>query len=213
MSDKSVFQRKIIGLTGKMASGKNLAAKILENLGCVSIDADLVVHDAVESAKDKIIQTFEKEANEKNINFIDENGKIIRKELSKIVFSSEENLKKQESIVHPEVEKIMEDFINKNPDKNIILNATVLYKVPLISECDTIIFITAPSIVRFIRAKKRDKLSTKQILKRFYAQNDLFAKYQKLNSDIYKVRNLGSKKLLEKKLTNLFKQITTESPS
>ena len=49
----------IIGLTGPMASGKNLASKILEKTGCVSVDADVLAHQAIEKAKDKnLCQAF-----------------------------------------------------------------------------------------------------------------------------------------------------------
>ena len=66
----------IIGLTGPMASGKNLASKILEKTGCVSVDADVLAHQAIEKAKDKILLTFEKEATEKNISVLNEDGSI-----------------------------------------------------------------------------------------------------------------------------------------
>ena len=118
-----------------------------------------------EKAKDKILLTFEKEATEKNISVLNEDGTINRRELAKIVFSSKENLKKQESIIHPIVNEMMEDFIQNNSDKTVILNATVLYKTPIINKCDAIIFITSPWIIRFFRAKKRDKIKNIQIFK------------------------------------------------
>ena len=197
----------IIGLTGPMASGKNLASKILESVGCVSVDADVLAHQAIEKAKDKILLTFEKEATEKNISVLNEDGTINRRELAKIVFSSKENLKKQESIIHPIVNEMMEDFIQNNSDKTVILNATVLYKTPIINKCDAIIFITSPWIIRFFRAKKRDKIKNIQIFKRFFAQFNIFAKYKNLDADIYKVRNFGSEQKLEQKLLYVLKKI------
>ena len=197
----------IIGLTGPMASGKNLASKILENAGCVSVDADVLAHQAIEKAKDKILLTFEKEATEKNISVLNEDGTINRRELAKIVFSSKENLKKQESIIHPIVNEMMEDFIQNNSDKTVILNATVLYKTPIINKCDAIIFITSPWFIRFFRAKKRDKIKNIQIFKRFFAQFNIFAKYKNLDADIYKVRNFISEQKLEQKLLYVLKKI------
>ena len=197
----------IIGLTGPMASGKNLAAKILEKSGCVSVDADILAHQAIEKAKDKIILTFETEAKEKNISILKDDESINRRELAKIVFSSKENLKKQESIIHPIVNEMMEDFIQNNSEKTVILNATVLYKTPIIKKCDAIIFISSPWILRFFRTKKRDKIKNIQIFKRFLAQFNIFAKYKNLNADIYKVRNFGSEQKLEQKLLYVLKKI------
>ena len=160
-----------------MASGKNLACKLLEKACCVSVDADVLAHEAIEKAKDEILRTFEQEANSKQIQLLKEDGNINRRELAKIVFASKENLKKQESIIHPMVNSMMEDFIKNNADKTVILNATVLYKTPIIKKCDGIIFITSPWFVRFFRAKKRDNMKNMQIFKRFFAQFNIFAKY------------------------------------
>ncbi|MCR4790284.1 MAG: dephospho-CoA kinase [Treponemataceae bacterium] len=198
---------KIIAVTGPMASGKNLASELLEKAGCVSIDADKLVHQAVERAKEKILETFSKDAQNLGLQILDKEGKIDRRQLAKIIFLNEENLKKQEAIVHPMVVQMMEEFILANPEKNVILNATVLYKTPLIDKCNAIIYVYSPLIVRFFRAKKRDKLKTKLILQRFYAQKHLFAKYQKLNTDIYKVRNFGSVKSFESRLLKFLRKI------
>ena len=200
----------IIGLTGPMASGKNLASKILENAGCVSVDADVLAHQAIEKAKNEILRTFEQEAKSNQISLLREDGSINRRELAKIVFASKENLKKQESIIHPMVNSMMEDFINQNSEKTVILNATVLYKTPIIKKCDAIIFITSPWFVRFFRAKKRDKMKNLQIFKRFLAQFNIFTKYKNLNADIYKVRNFGSEQKLEQKLLYVLKKISSE---
>ena len=77
----------IIGLTGPMASGKNLACKLLEKAGCVSVDADVLAHEAIEKAKDEILRTFEQEAKSKQISLLKEDGSINRRELAKIVFA------------------------------------------------------------------------------------------------------------------------------
>ena len=198
---------KVIGLTGPMASGKNLAASILEGFGCVSVDADKLVHQAVETAKDQIIETFGINAKEMKIEILNPDGTINRRQLARIVFQSEENLRKQEQIVHPIVEKLTLDFIEQNSDKVVIVNATVLHKIELVKNCDALIFITAPTLKRLFRAKKRDHLSTKQILQRFHSQKHLFTKYKKLNSDIYRVMNFGSKAKLERSLAKVFKEI------
>ena len=78
----------IIGLTGPMASGKNLACSLLEKAGCVSVDADVLAHEAIEKAKNEILRTFEQEAKSNQISLLKEDGSINRRELAKIVFAS-----------------------------------------------------------------------------------------------------------------------------
>ena len=120
------------------------------------------------------------------------------------VFASPEALQKQESIIHPEVSRLLEEFIAAHPEQTCVLNATVLNKVPLAAKCDFIIYVDAPFIVRLIRAKKRDHHSVFHLLKRFSSQKKLYAQYQKLNVDIYRVRNIGSSSKLHKKLQRIF---------
>lgn len=200
----------IIGLTGPMAAGKNAVASILEKHNCISIDADLLVHGAIEKARNTIIDTFSKQADELHISLLNPDSTINRKELAKVVFASKQNLALQESIIHPVVNTMMEEFIEQHKDKTVILNATVLYKTPVINKCNAIIFVTSPAILRFFRAKKREKISNKQIISRFLAQFNIFAKYKFLNTDTYKVRNLGSKRKLEHNVLQVLDKIYSE---
>ena len=48
----------VLCVTGPMAAGKNATSSILEKMGFVSIDADLIGHDAVEICKEKILEEF-----------------------------------------------------------------------------------------------------------------------------------------------------------
>ena len=194
----------LIGLSGPMAAGKNLAGEILEKMGCAVIDADVTAHIALENTKQQVLETFKAEAEEKHINLLNADGTMNRKALAEIVFASNEALQKQESIIHPEVSRLLEEFIDAHPEQTCVINATVLNKVPLASKCDFIIYVDAPFIIRLIRAKKRDKHSVFHLLRRFSSQKKLYAQYQKLNVDIYRVRNIGSSSRLQKKLKHIF---------
>lgn len=196
----------LIGLSGPMAAGKNLAGEILEKMGCAVIDADITAHIALENTKQQVLATFGAEAAQQNIKLLNADGTINRKALAQIVFASQEALEKQEAIIHPEVSRLLELFIAEHPDKTCVINATVLNKVPLAAKCNFIIYVDAPFIIRLIRAKKRDKHSIFHLLKRFSSQKELYAQYQKLNVDIYRVRNTGSSKKLQKKLQDIFEK-------
>ena len=202
-------KRLILAVTGSMAAGKNYVSNLLEKKGFLAIDADKCVHQAIEEAKDQILEAFLPIAKEKNIQIQNPDGTINRKNLGSILFSDEKLLQKQESIVHPKVNEIFNRFIDENPEKNIVLNATVLYKTPVINRCDAIIFVKAPIITRFFRTKRRDNLPSREIFKRFASQFKIFAKYKFLKSDIYIIWNIGKSNKLEKKLDKILKSIKT----
>lgn len=191
----------ILCVTGPMAAGKNLAARILEEKGFASIDADTLAHDAVDSCREAILREFSDEAGKRKIQLETQDKKIDRRALAAIVFSAPSLLKRQEDIVYPYITERINEFISLNDKKDIVLHATVLYKIPeLLAKMDAILFIDAPAPIRFIRARKRDGLSAKNILQRFRNQKNLFAKYRALNADILRVWNIGSGKSLEKKI-------------
>lgn len=169
---------KIIAVTGPMAAGKNYICSKLKEEGWASVDADLLVHDAIELVKDKILKTFIPYAESQNIKLTNPDGSIDRHALGRLLFSFPELLKIQESIVYPIITKQIENFIDGH-DKTII-NATVLYKTPeLLARCEKILFVTAPLLTRLLRARRRDKLPLSQILRRFHSQRHLLREYQK----------------------------------
>lgn len=178
----------LICVTGKMASGKNFICTKLEQFGWFSADADLLVHKAIDDCSQVIIQTFSEDAKAKHIELLTKAGKIDRRELGKLLFDSPDLLKKQEEIIYPVITKMIQDIIQNH--KKVILNATVLYKTPeILNMCEAVIFVKSNFIKRFFRAKKRDRLSTRQILKRFKSQKNLYKKYKNSNIPIFLLKN------------------------
>ena len=198
----------ILCVTGPMAAGKNAVCRILEERGFIALDADRQVHGAIEKAAPEIIKTFSKEANAQNITLTDENGRINRRELGRLLFTSKDLLSKQESIVYPVIIEETKRFIQKQQEQkkeaDIILNATVLYKTPeLLRLCKYIIYVDAPKITRIVRALKRDRMPLRQILSRFATQKGLFSEYKKTGVPIIKITNAGSEKKLKSAIKSL----------
>lgn len=198
----------ILCVTGPMAAGKNAVCRILEERGFIALDADRQVHGAIEKAAPEIIKTFSKEANAQNITLTDENGRINRRELGRLLFTSKDLLAKQERIVYPVIIEETKRFIQKQQEQkkeaDIILNATVLYKTPeLLRLCKYIIYVDAPKITRIVRALKRDRMPLRQILSRFATQKGLFSEYKKTGVPIIKITNAGSEKKLKSAIKSL----------
>lgn len=175
----------IIAVTGPMASGKNYICSQYEKDGWVSLDCDKVVHAAVSQCQNQIIETFGAEATRRGIELLNKDGSINRRALGAIVFSDPELLKKQENIVYPFVGKMVDQFISENTGRNIIINATVLYKTPdILNKCEKIVFVKSNLIKRLIRARKRDKMAFSKIIDRFRSQKGLLKKYEDVCGNI-----------------------------
>ncbi len=187
-----------------MASGKNFVCSLFCNQGWISLDADKLVHAAIQKAEPQILATFLPYAQNKGIKLTNDDGSLNRRELGRLIFPDPSLLQMQEQIVYPIIIEETKAFIASNAQKNIIINATVLYKTPeLLSLCKCIVYVTAPRIIRFFRARKRDNMPFKQILSRFKSQKKLFLKYEEFNIPVYKLTNTGNK--TEKKVLQLIK--------
>lgn len=173
-----------------MAAGKNFVCSYFEKKGWICIDADEQVHRAIKKSEPQILKAFAKEAKNANILLQNADGSLNRKNLGALIFPHPELLKRQENIVFPLVTEDTKKIIAENPDKDIVLNATVMYKIPeLLKICEKIVFVTAPLFIRFLRAKKRDNLSALQILQRFWAQRGLQKKYKEFDIPFEKIKN------------------------
>lgn len=180
----------IICVTGPMAAGKNFVCSSFEKKGWICIDADEQVHRAIKKSEPQILKSFAKEAKNANILLQNADGSLNRKNLGALIFPHPELLKRQENIVFPLVTEDTKKIIAENPGKDIVLNATVMYKIPeLLKICEKIVFVTAPLFIRFLRAKKRDNLSTLQILQRFWAQRGLQKKYKEFDIPFETIKN------------------------
>lgn len=197
----------VLCVTGPMASGKNQVSSILEKMGFAAIDADVVGHSAVEAEKQKILEAFSEDAKKAGISLLDENGKIIRRNLGALIFGNPEMVKKQESIVYPYITSHLKSFVESNiaEGKNVVINATVLFKTDAMKFVDRILYVGCPSLKRFFRARKRDGMKTGQILARFRAQKNLYKNYEATGIKIMKVQNTGSISSLKKSLELLLK--------
>ena len=193
-----------ICVCGKMASGKNYICRLLEDSGdgnssshssshssssgWTSVDADLLVHEAINHCAEQIKESFSDIASKKGITIVNEDNTINRRELGKLLFKNPELLKKQEAIVYPEITKLIEAFIKEH--EKTVINATVLYKTPeLLSKCSLILYVRASFIKRFFRVRKRDKLPAVQILRRFFAQRNMLSAYKKAGIKILIIDN------------------------
>jgi dephospho-CoA kinase len=184
----------LIGLTGKYCAGKNRVAFILEERGLPVLDVDKLGYYALEIEKTSIFAQFGSDLQKTD-------GSLDRRLLGQRVFGNPEKLKLLEGIVHPPVNRMTAEWTAKNKDKTCVINAALLHRSELFAKLDRIILVTSPYLTRLLRAKRRDRLSWSEILKRFYTQKDFYSQYLIVNAEIKRVGNpglSGSRKLQQK---------------
>ncbi|NQT58469.1 MAG: dephospho-CoA kinase [Bacteroidetes bacterium] len=190
----------VIGLTGRICSGKNLAAEYLSGLGYVLVDVDRLGHEILDREVAAAAAIFGSDIRKRD-------GGADREVLSRKVFNNISLLKKLENFLHPLMVKTCNNVISSLDDNSpgIVLNAAVLSRMGLDTLCDSVLFISAPFCMRFLRARKSRGMKLNSFVKRNRNQRDirlinLIGKYK-----VFRVMNIGSTRYLHKKLDSIVK--------
>jgi dephospho-CoA kinase len=173
----------IIGLTGKYCAGKNHIAAILEKRGLPVLDVDKLGYRVIETEKTAIVDRFGKDV-------LRSNGTIDRKLLGAKVFGKPEELAALEAIIHPGVNRETSAWI-ETQKRGCVVNAALLHRSSAIKVLDALIVVEAPVLTRLLRARRRDRLSWRALIKRFQSQKDFSFQYFIKKADIYRVKNCG----------------------
>ena len=160
----------VIGLTGGIGTGKSTVSQILRNKGFSVIDLDVISHKVIEfpSVVEKIVKNFGKEVLENNENNNDGNRTVSREKLGKIIFSDREKRFTLNSIMHPEILRIMHKKIleceskNEKENKIIFVEIQLLFEVQWEKEFDYILLVAAKRDIQIRRVLERDKRSEKE---------------------------------------------------
>ena len=158
--------KNAIALTGGIATGKSTVCNLLKLHGFLIIDADKIAHKLLDENSQKIEELFGKQ-------YV-ENGKVLRKELGKIIFSNEENKLKLEALLHPlifqEIEKEAKLFEEQN--KPYIVDIPLFFEKMHYPISKSIVIYT-PIDLQIKRLQNRDNISKEEAMLKISNQMDI----------------------------------------
>lgn len=157
--------KKIIGITGGIASGKSTVARMFAERGMQHFDADEVVHRLMREDKEMIAaiaQLFPQSL---------ENGAISRRALSSIVAENKDALSVLESIIHPRV-RAEEKRIIAQAGGGVILDVPLLFETGADAQCDATIAVHAPFALARERAFARPGMTQEKWQRLTHRQMD-----------------------------------------
>jgi dephospho-CoA kinase len=145
----------IVGLTGGLASGKDLVAAYLKEFGAEIIDADTIAREIIEpgeEAYNDIVRTFDEKVVKKD-------GRIDRAALGEIVFSDRALLKKLNDIMLPRIieeeKRRIEALHKENREAIIVINAPLLIESGHYREMDRVIVVDIDEELQIERAGQK----------------------------------------------------------
>lgn len=160
MEEESLINnKKIIGLTGGIGSGKTTVAKFIEEMGFPVYYSDDRAKEIVnddEVLKNNIKELLGEEA-------YDENGFYNRKYVSEIVFNNDETRLQLNALIHPAVKIDFENWVNKQHAEFIFKETALLFELNLNESCYKSVLVTADDNIRIKRVMDRDQKTYREI--------------------------------------------------
>lgn len=156
-----------IGITGGIGSGKSTVAKVFEVLGIrvyYADDAAKKLMNVDEDLKEKIQLQFGNE--------VYKNGKLDKKYLADIVFTSSEKLALLNALVHPATLKDAETWMQNQTTAYTLKEAALIFESGAQQNLDYVIGVTAPAPLRIQRTMNRDGISREEVIARMDKQMD-----------------------------------------
>ena len=148
-----------VGLTGSIAVGKSFVCECFRELGCHILDADqtarVVVAPGTEGLR-RVVKEFGAE-------ILNAEGQLNRRNLAAIVFADDARRKLLNSIVHPLVIEVQDDWIRQHeksdPDGVAIVDAALMIESGGYKRFDRIVVVWCEPAIQLKRLMLRDNLT------------------------------------------------------
>ena len=154
-----INNKKIIGLTGGIGSGKTTVAKFIEEMGFPVYFSDDRAKEIVnddEVLKNKIKELLGEEA-------YDENGFYNRKYVSGIVFNDDEMRLQLNALIHPAVKIDFENWVENQNSEFVFKETALLFELKLNESCYKSVLVTADDNIRIKRVMDRDGKTYREV--------------------------------------------------
>lgn len=141
-----------IGLTGNIGSGKSTVAKMFAALGIDIIDADDIARQVVAPGS-QTLDTIKKHFGHE---IIDEDGKLNRSLLRKIIFNDEQQKTWLENLLHPLIREEIVKQVTQSTSPYCIVEIPLLYDRKSFPYLDRVLTVSVDRATQIQRLKARD---------------------------------------------------------
>src|SRR5574341_1034040 len=191
----------VIGLTGGTGSGKTEVARVLQKRGGIVVSGDRIGKEVVEK-NPQVLKRLVKVFGRRILN---KNGKLNRRKLGSLAFSSEKNQRKLNQIVHPYLLRDLRSKIAlarkiESDERFLVVDAALISEWGLEKELDMTVLVASPVRLRVQRLIKQG-LNRKEAQDRITRQLSDAKRRKKAD---YVIQNVGSLEELRRKALILY---------
>lgn len=195
--------KRVIGITGGIASGKSNVCNVIQALGYPIISSDKISLDL--SKKDKPM--YKAIVNKFGVEYLDENGEINRKKLGKLVFNNSAAKIILNQATHPIIVEEIKNQIKGISDGLIFVEIPLLYEAKLEYLCDKIICVFLSKKQQVIRLMEREGIDEDYALAKIHSQMDLYMKKELAD---YVINSQGTFEETRQQVEKLIKELQGE---
>lgn len=158
-----------VGLTGGIGSGKSTVSSFMKNRGVPIVDADLIAREVLE----KHPEIIEGIKNNFGSQYIDQHGRLKRREFGNFIFKNEDEKSKYEGLIMPFIKKEifsqMEAY-ERSGERMCVLDAPTLIEQGLHKEMDMNVLVWVDERTQVSRVMTRDDMTKQQVIDRLKSQ-------------------------------------------
>jgi dephospho-CoA kinase len=191
-------------VTGGIGSGKSTAAAFLAELGAAVVSADELVHHLLE--EQAIIERVERHFGGDVL----EEEQVDRPALARIVFNDAGELVWLESLLHPHVKRLIDDWAREQEARRprpalLVAEVPLLFETGMADLFDYILLVTAPEAAR--RRRLTAKVTAEEFARRAARQ---LPEDEKAERSDFVVENVGSREGLKRSVGQIYATILAE---
>ncbi len=169
----------VIVVTGGIASGKSLIARVMAERGGALVDCDGLARRAYD---DSVL--VRKVAGAFGEGVLTRNGRVSRVRLGRVVFEDGAALDCLNLLVRPFVKRIISNEVKRLQDGSgyIVLDAVLFFQYTFRFKADLIVLADAPERIRLGRIVRRDGVSREEAGLRIARQRPLYADWASIDT-------------------------------
>jgi len=194
-----------IALTGGIATGKSYVAARIKEAGVPIVDADVLARDVVAPGTPGLAAVRKRFGPDS----VRRDGTMDRVRIAQIVFKDKRARLDLEAIIHPAVQKAIDDFFAQLPKRTpfAVADIPLLFETNREKQFDKVVVVACPRDMQLQRLIERNKLSKEDAERRLGAQLPIDEKVKKAT---FVIRTDGTFEQTDQQVADLIKTLSTK---